>query len=88
MSMISLLLYESEAKQGRIFFYRTAAMASCCVHLSKLPLYINKLSFELFSDDIYSSTYCPRTISRYRPVVNDIRFITLQISLMYGFTGK
>ena len=30
----------------------------------------------------------PRTISRYRPVVSDIRFITLQISLMYGFTGK
>ena len=27
-------------------------------------------------------------LSRYRPVVSDIRFITLQISLMYGFTGK
>ena len=34
------------------------------------------------------STYHPRRISRYRPVVSDIRFITLQISLMYGFTGK
>ena len=58
-------------------------MASGYFHLSKLPLYINKLSFSQVI-----STYRPRTISRYQPVVGDIRFITLQISLMYGFTGK
>ena len=33
------------------------------------------------------STY-PRMISRHPSVVSDIRFVTLQISLMYGFTGK
>ena len=55
-------------------FVKQQAMASGYVHLSKLSLY-NNLSF--FS----------QVISRYHPVVSDIRFITLQISLMYGFTG-
>ena len=39
----------------------------------------DNVPFIFFSGDI--------SISRYHPVVSDIRFITLQISLMYGFTS-
>ena len=65
-------------------FVKQQAMASGYVHLSKLSLY--SIDFSFFSRVI--STYPPRMISRYHAVVSDIRFITLQISLMYGFTGK